>query len=81
MSRWFLVPVSLNVEVKVPDKEGPMEAREIAETLVHKRIAHSEWGIGNPWSATVRSVFQIGDPKEEAELDDEDEGGDDEAEQ
>lgn len=74
MSRHFTVPLTITVEVKVPDNEGIDQVRGLVETLLRKRLDDVSWGKGNPWTAEVNLAhgYQIGNPEEEQE-DDEDE--------
>ncbi len=67
MSRWFTVPIVVHIQVKVPetadvDKDRE-EAAHIATTLFNKRIRECTWGVGNPWTATVRAA-EVGYPNE-----------------
>lgn len=76
MSRWFLVPVTVYVEVKVPRTEDidkdRSEADGIARTFSTKRLSRCEWGNSNPWTASVRG-FEVGYPEHEPDPDEEDE--------
>lgn len=64
MSRWFSVPLTITINVKVPDNEGVKEALSIAETLFWKRLCATTWGIGNPWTASVAAKPSFGEPQE-----------------
>lgn len=60
--KWFTVPVTLTVEVKVPATDDADAALAIAKTLVEKRIVQCAWGEGQPWTARVRGPYTADGP-------------------
>lgn len=70
MSRWFTVPITVNVEVMVPDTGDTDRDRAVAaqtaETLGRKRIQECTWGMGNPWTARVHDI-EVGYPSADVE--------------